>query len=174
MRTAAFLHSDSATPEIFLTVKPGNTAEHLVQAWVCYSRETIARLKETLSHRLTFLIVEAEPEEGLSTRKLLIETAKHNVLTAYNGEEGKLTLDRFPRVDAIVFDMGVDDVPCEEFVHHMRQSQGKYHFIALCKSDSDEARARKCADEVVSANDPAGLLSMLEQRFGLGDGSARQ
>ena len=125
-----------------------------------------------MSHRLTFLIVEAEPEEGLSTRKLLIETAKHNVLTAYNGEEGKATLDRFPKVDAIVFDMGVNDVSCEEFLTYMKKSQGHYEFIALCKNDAEEAQAKKCANEVVSAHDPAGLLSMLEQKFGLGDGNS--
>lgn len=127
--------------------------------------------EDSLSHRLTFLIVEAEPEEGLSTRKLLIETAKHNVLTAYNGEEGKATLDRFPKVDAIVFDMGVNDVSCEEFKTYMKQSQGHYEIIALCKNDDEEARARKCANEVISAHDPAGLLSMLEHKFGLGDGN---
>jgi len=123
-----------------------------------------------LSHRLTFLIVEAEPEEGLSTRKLLIETAKHNVLTAYNGQEGKETLNRFPEVDAIVFDMGVTDVSCEEFQEHVKKSQGRYEFIALCKSDDEESRARRCANEVISAHDPAGLLNMLEHKFGLGDG----
>lgn len=123
-----------------------------------------------MPHRLTFLIVEAEPEEGLSTRKLLIETAKHNVLTAYNGEEGKATLDRFPEVDAVVFDMGVDDVSCEEFYSYMKKNQGEYEFIALCKNDAEESRARKCANEVVSAHDPAGLLSMLEHKFGLGNG----
>jgi hypothetical protein len=32
-------------------------------------------------HRLSFLIVENEPAQGLSTRKLLIESAKHNVIT---------------------------------------------------------------------------------------------
>ena len=122
-----------------------------------------------MSHRLTFLIVEAEPEEGLSTRKLLIETAKHNVITAYSGEEGKATLARFPAVDAIVFDMGVKDVPCEEFVAHMANTKSKYEFIALCKNHAEEARARKCANEVLPADDPAGLLDMLEAKFGLGD-----
>ena len=39
-------------------------------------------------HRLSFLIIEAEPSDGLSTRKLLLESAKHNVITAYSGKEG--------------------------------------------------------------------------------------
>ena len=55
-------------------------------------------------HRLTFLIVEAEPAQGLSTRKLLLESAKHNVITAYSSEEGLQMFKRFPQVDAIVID----------------------------------------------------------------------
>jgi DNA-binding NtrC family response regulator len=131
----------------------------------------IYRVEVLVAHRLTFLIVEAEPEEGLSTRKLLIETAKHNVITAYNGEEGKYTLERFPAVDAVVYDMAVSDIPCEDFAKYMKQSKGKYELIALCQTDADKARARQCANEVVPANDPAGLLDMLEHKFGLGNGN---
>src|ERR1051326_6469868 len=65
-------------------------------------------------HRLTFLIVESEPQQGLSTRKLLIETAKHNVLTAYSPHEGLETLRRFPYVDCIVFDMSSENMRSEE------------------------------------------------------------
>jgi hypothetical protein len=43
--------------------------------------------KRVGARQARFLIVEAEPEEGLSTRKLLIETAKRSVLSAYSGEE---------------------------------------------------------------------------------------
>ena len=55
------------------------------------------------------MIVEAEPAEGLSTHQLLIETAKHNVLTAYSAREGLHMLERFPNVDAIVFDTALRD-----------------------------------------------------------------
>ena len=55
-------------------------------------------------HRLSFLIVEAEPAQGLSTRKLLIESAKHNVITAYSAKEGQEMFERFPRVDGVVID----------------------------------------------------------------------
>jgi CheY-like chemotaxis protein len=61
------------------------------------------------------MIVEAEPAEGLSTHKLLIETAKHNVLTAYTGREGLAMLQRFPDVDAIVYDTALEDLTCEQF-----------------------------------------------------------
>lgn len=46
-------------------------------------------------------MIEAEQPEGLSSRKLVVETAKHNVLTAYCADDGLDLLQRFPRVDAL-------------------------------------------------------------------------
>lgn len=40
--------------------------------------------------------------EGLSARKLVVETVKHNVLTAYNADDGIDLLIRFPNVDAVL------------------------------------------------------------------------
>ncbi len=50
---------------------------------------------------LVILMIEAEQPEGLSSRKLVIETAKHNVITAYTMEDGLDLLRRFPDVDAV-------------------------------------------------------------------------
>jgi hypothetical protein len=51
---------------------------------------------------LVLLMIEPEQPEALSARKLVVETAKHNVLTAYNAEVGLDLLRRFPNVDAIL------------------------------------------------------------------------
>ena len=48
------------------------------------------------------LMMEEEQPEGLSARKLVVETAKHNVLTAYTAEEGIDLLRRFPNIDAVL------------------------------------------------------------------------
>src|SRR3954454_19838477 len=56
---------------------------------------------ERFMERATFLIIEPEQEEGLSSRKLLLETAKHNVLTAYSSKEGLEIFGKHP-VDAVV------------------------------------------------------------------------
>jgi hypothetical protein len=50
---------------------------------------------------LVVLMIEAEQPEGISTRKLVVETAKHNVITAYSLADGMDLLRRFPNVDAI-------------------------------------------------------------------------
>jgi hypothetical protein len=47
-------------------------------------------------------MIEEEQPEGLSARKLVVETVKHNVLTAYNADDGFDLLKRFPNVDAIL------------------------------------------------------------------------
>jgi hypothetical protein len=47
-------------------------------------------------------MMEEEQPEGLSARKLVVETAKHNVLTAYDADEGIELLRRFPNIDAVL------------------------------------------------------------------------
>jgi len=51
---------------------------------------------------LVILMIEEEQPEGLSSRKLVVETVKHNVLTAYTAEGGLDLLRRFPAVDAVL------------------------------------------------------------------------
>ncbi len=51
---------------------------------------------------LVILMIEEEQPEGLSARKLVVETVKHNVLTAYNAKDGADLLRRFPAVDAVL------------------------------------------------------------------------
>lgn len=55
---------------------------------------------------LVILMIEEEQPEGLSARKLVVETVKHNVITAYNAEDGMDLLTRFPKVDAILVHVG--------------------------------------------------------------------
>jgi hypothetical protein len=50
---------------------------------------------------LVLLMIEPEQPEALSARKLVVETEKHNVLTAYDTAVGMDLLRRFPNVDAV-------------------------------------------------------------------------
>lgn len=50
---------------------------------------------------LVILMIEPEQPESLSARKLVVETAKHNVITAYDTKIGIDLLRRFPNVDAV-------------------------------------------------------------------------
>jgi peroxiredoxin len=60
------------------------------------------------------MIVEPEPNEALSVRKLVVETAKFNVVTAYSTSEAKELLRLFPNVDATVIVAETKD--CEQAV----------------------------------------------------------
>lgn len=51
---------------------------------------------------LIVLMIEEEQPEGISSRKLVVETAKHNVITAYDADTGLNLLQRFPKVDAVL------------------------------------------------------------------------
>ena len=52
--------------------------------------------------RPCFLVVDREFAGSISTRKLVIETAKFNVITAYNYAEALATLELFPNVHGVV------------------------------------------------------------------------
>jgi DNA-binding NtrC family response regulator len=73
--------------------------------------------------RPCFLVIDQEHSGSISTRKLVIETAKFNVITAYSGAEALETLTKFPGVDAVVLDDGVRDVPCTALVKQIKQRQ---------------------------------------------------
>jgi len=111
-------------------------------------------------HRLAFLVVEVEPGQALSTRKLLLETAKHNVLTAHSAKEGVHMLRRFPAVDAIAVDAGLKDMECRKMVKELRKINPDVPIVALTPRI-----ANKCdwADRTISSYEPRELLTLLEE-----------
>jgi hypothetical protein len=70
--------------------------------------------------RPCFLVVDREFPGSISTRKLVIETAKLNVLTAYSGQEALETFRRFPAVAGVVLDGGLDDLPFAELARQIK------------------------------------------------------
>ena len=108
-------------------------------------------------HRLAFLVVESEPSQGLSTRKLLLESGKHNVVTAYSSEEGIRMFKRFPSVDAVVVD---SELPGNEGFARWVKEQN--HRIRVVRVSPREAAEASWADETMNSHDPAGLLELLE------------
>jgi|SRR5690348_17184886 DNA-binding response OmpR family regulator len=115
-------------------------------------------------HRLAFLIVESEPSQGLSTRKLLLESAKHNVVTAYSSEEGIRMFKRFPRVDAVVIDSELKGK--ERLATAVKEENPKIRVVCLCPCEGAE---ESWADETVNSHDPAALLKLLEEMGGRTD-----
>lgn len=110
---------------------------------------------------VTVLMIEVEPGEGISSRKLVLETAKRNVITAYSAEHGIELLHRFPNVDAVIVHSKLDE-PYTEVVKSARALLPRTPIILLSPTGTDT-----CSDctAVVSSHDPRLLLDTLEKMF---------
>src|ERR1700712_3595285 len=103
--------------------------------------------------RPCFLVVDQEQKGSISTRKLVIETAKFNVITAYSAVEALEALDKFPRVDGVVLDTGLTDLPCEKLVDRIKQINPRINVVAVGRGEC------KGADHKLDSFDPTKLLA---------------
>jgi CheY-like chemotaxis protein len=117
-------------------------------------------------HRLGFLIIEQERTDGLSTRKLLLESAKHNVVTAYSGKEGVEMYKRFPNVDAVCIEAELPDLKSSTVAESIRKINPKARIIGLSPR---LAALCKWADKTIDSHDPSALLEVLEEMGGRAD-----
>lgn len=112
--------------------------------------------------RVIVMMIEIEQPEGLSARKLVLETAKHNVITAYNGKIGIRLFKRFPDVDAVVVHVDVQDIPFPEVVRQIREIRPNIPIIALSPIGSI---ALDDVDYVVPSHQPQAILNVLAEHF---------
>lgn len=111
--------------------------------------------------RPTILMVEPEPKDALSVRKLVIETAKFNVTTAYSTEEAGELLRKFPQLDCLVM---IAEMPgCEELSKFAKSVNPATPVILL--SANRTARC-KFAEHHISSHEPEALLDLLRSLFG--------
>lgn len=110
--------------------------------------------------RPCFLVVDNEYPGSISTRKLVLESAKLNVLTAYTAEEAIRTLERFPNIDGVVLDTQLRGRPCAELIEQMRTKQTNMPIITVSPSGHDP-----CGGEQfhVSNYDPKQLLEAVRK-----------
>lgn len=111
---------------------------------------------------ITVLIIEAEQPEGLSARKLILESSKQNVITAYNGNEGVQLFHRFPAVDAVVIHVNVSDQPFEEVVRQIRKIRPDVPIIALSPVGPVQLNG---VDYVLPSHQPQALMALLAEKF---------
>jgi len=110
--------------------------------------------------RPCFLVVDNEYPGSISTRKLVLESAKVNVITAYSPEEAIRTLDRFPNLDGIVLDTQIQGRSCGELVKQLRSKHRRIPVVTVSPGGQDP-----CGDEQyhVSNFDPKQLLETLHK-----------
>ncbi|HEV7552031.1 MAG TPA: hypothetical protein VGP65_10115 [Candidatus Angelobacter sp.] len=106
------------------------------------------------------MIIESERTDGLSTRKLLLESAKHNVVTAYSGKEGVEMYKRFPNVDAVCIEAELKDLKGARVAMSIKDINPKIRIVGL----SPRVAARcDWADKTIDSHDPNALLELLEE-----------
>ena len=104
--------------------------------------------------------MEPEPADALSTRKLVLETAKFNVITAHSGDEALDVLREFPKVNALVV---VATMPgCEKVVNAARRRKPKLPVILLAPNPTHTCKG----DHNISTHDPEALVNLMRKLFG--------
>lgn len=109
--------------------------------------------------RPCFLVVERDFAGSISTRKLVIETAKFNVITAYSSVEAVATLKRFPGLDGVVVDAGMNDKPCAELVKELKALELDVPIVVV---GAPHVGYCDDADRYLESFNPAKLLQLLK------------
>ena len=108
--------------------------------------------------RPCFLVVDREFPGSISTRKLVIETAKFNVLTAYSATEAVEMLKLFPGVSGVVIDDEIDGIATERLVAELKRLQANLPVVVVAAPGE---RMCEGADFQVRSFEPAKLLETL-------------
>ncbi len=90
----------------------------------------------------------------------MIETAKLNVITAYSSAEAIELLERFPAVNGVVVDAGVDEMPTDELVRKLKEQQPNLPVIVIAAPGFEDASD---ADFHLDSFQPAKLLELLQK-----------
>jgi DNA-binding response OmpR family regulator len=112
--------------------------------------------------RPTILVAEPEPSEALSVRKLVLETAKYNVLTAHTTREALDIFHLFPNINAIVLVMG-GIIDCRLVAQSIKNVTAKITILALSPRIGDKCES---VDHTLSSHEPEELVKLLRSLLG--------
>ena len=110
--------------------------------------------------RPCFLVIDQEYAGSISTRKLVIETAKLNVITAYSSVEAIETLEKYPAVNGVVLDANMPDMACDELVGKLKALQPDTPVIVVGGPKQWECGK---GDHYLDSFDPKRLLNLIEK-----------
>lgn len=118
--------------------------------------------KALVQIRPCFLVVDSEHASSISTRKLVLETAKYNVITVYSCEEATRTLERFPLVHAIVINGIMQDGCASSFLESASRMPG---IKLVVVGEGPMAEGPREPDAIVESFAPPKLLEALQRLF---------
>lgn len=110
--------------------------------------------------RPCFLVLDPEYPGSISIRKLVIETEKINVLTAYSAADAIETFTRFPAANGIVMNASVNDPPCTELIKRLRAIRNDVSIILISPSGLESCEGENYR---ISSFDPKALLDMIQK-----------
>lgn len=112
--------------------------------------------------RPTFLVAEKEPAAALSTRKLVLETANFNVITAYTVKEATKFFRVAPKLYSAVI-LSSDLPGALRFAKEVKEEQPKLPIISVSPNRSTSLKG---ADHHVSSHEPETLAELCRELFG--------
>ncbi len=114
--------------------------------------------------RPALLVAEREPDNALSVRKLVLETAKYNVLTAYSAPEAVEMFENFPAIAAAVITSNLGaEKDCDLVAGRIKTKNPKIPIIYLSPTGLTQC---KWADHLLSTYEPEKLLHLVRTLLG--------
>jgi DNA-binding response OmpR family regulator len=112
--------------------------------------------------RPTILVAEQEPSQALSVRKLMLETAKFNVLTAHSTREALDIFNLFPNISLAVLAFG-NGVDYDKVAKAIKSARDEVPVIFL---HPQVTASCKYADHNLSSYEPEKLLELARSLLG--------
>ena len=112
--------------------------------------------------RPTILVAEPEPSQALSVRKLVLETAKFNVLTAHSTREALDLFHLFPNISMAVL-VGGQGIDCDGVAKSIKEATDKIPVVFLSTTIGGMCRH---ADETLPTGEPEILLELIRSMLG--------
>jgi len=105
-------------------------------------------------------MIDREYPASISTRKLVVESAKFNVITAYSPAEAVATLRRFAGVDGVVLDAESEGISCEELIQQLHEVRKDVPVVTVAPGGHVH-----CAGALysVDSHDPKRLIETLQR-----------
>jgi CheY-like chemotaxis protein len=114
--------------------------------------------------RPTLLVAEPEPSQALSVRKLVLETAKYNVLTAHSTREALDLFQLFPNISmAVLVGGGQGGIDCDAVGRAIKSATTKVPIVFL-----NMTIGARCphADRSLPSGEPEKLLEVVRSIVG--------
>jgi DNA-binding response OmpR family regulator len=112
--------------------------------------------------RPTLLVAEPEPNEALSVRKLVLETAKYNVLTAHQTREALDIFHLFPNINVAILVMN-SEIDCETIARSIKGMTDEVVIVALTPHIGGRCSN---ADHLLSSHEPEQLVNLIRSLVG--------